>query len=81
MDGRRLRRFGRGRQANKDLLPVRLTRLSNTVSCWYCDFKSAVLNEPLFRFGRRYSRFLRLWFSVGVGFGLAALLGGIMVCL
>lgn len=44
-------------------------------SCWYCDFKIYALNEPLLRLGRRYSRFFRVWFSVGVGFALASLLG------
>ncbi|KAL8489291.1 hypothetical protein ACS0TY_024784 [Phlomoides rotata] len=29
-------------------------------------------NEPLFRFGRRHSRYLRVWFSMGIGFSLAA---------
>ncbi|KAL3523227.1 hypothetical protein ACH5RR_016061 [Cinchona calisaya] len=80
MEGRRIRRFGRG-QNNQTLLPVRVTHLSNTVSCWYCDFKTSVLNEPLFRFGRRHSRCLRVWFSVGLGFSLTALLGVILILL
>ncbi|KAK6123065.1 hypothetical protein DH2020_043184 [Rehmannia glutinosa] len=41
----------------------------------YCDFKFLAFNEPLFRFGRRNSRFLRVWFSMGIGFSLATLLG------
>uniref|UniRef100_M1BEW8 Protease m50 membrane-bound transcription factor site 2 protease n=1 Tax=Solanum tuberosum TaxID=4113 RepID=M1BEW8_SOLTU len=55
MEGRRVRRFGRWR-SNQTLLPVRVNRLSNAVSCWYCDCKSSILNEPLFGFGRKYSR-------------------------
>ncbi|CAK9135405.1 unnamed protein product [Ilex paraguariensis] len=77
MDGRRVRRAGRGQ--NQTLLPLRVRHLSNTVSCWYCDFKTSALNEPLFRFGRRHARCLRVWFSVGIGFSLTALLGVTMV--
>ncbi|KAG5630974.1 hypothetical protein H5410_002691 [Solanum commersonii] len=47
MEGRRVRRFGKWR-SNQTLLPVRVNRLSNAVSCWYCDCKSSILNEPLF---------------------------------
>ncbi|XP_071921200.1 uncharacterized protein [Coffea arabica] len=79
MEGRRIRRFGRGSQSSRTLLPLRLTRLTNAVSCWYCDFKTSVLNEPLYRYGRRHSRCLRVWFSVGLGFSLTALLGVILV--
>ncbi|KAK3002886.1 hypothetical protein RJ639_017937, partial [Escallonia herrerae] len=71
--GRRMRRFGRGGQ--NTLLPLRVTQLSNTLSCWYCDFKSSAFNEPLFRLGRPHARCLRVWFSVGVGFSLTALVG------
>ncbi|KAK2992556.1 hypothetical protein RJ640_010438 [Escallonia rubra] len=71
--GRRMRRFGRGGQ--NTLLPLRVTHLSNTLSCWYCDFKSSAFNEPLFRLGRRHARCLRVWFSVGVGFSLTAVVG------
>ncbi|GER51259.1 protease m50 membrane-bound transcription factorsite 2 protease [Striga asiatica] len=74
----------RGRRwSDQTLLPMRTTRqLFNTVSCWYCDFKFSTFNEPLFRFGRRHSRSLRVWFSMGIGFSLAALFGVtvIMVC-
>lgn len=79
MEGRRVRRFGRGQ--NHTLLPLRVRHLTNTVSCWYCDFKSSALNDPLFRFGRRHSRFLRVWFSVGIGFSLPTLLGLTLVLL
>ncbi|XP_027089359.2 membrane-bound transcription factor site-2 protease homolog isoform X1 [Coffea arabica] len=81
MEGRRIRRFGRGSQSSQTLLPLRLTRLTNAVSCWYCDFKTSVLNEPLYRYGRRHSRCLRVWFSVGLGFSLTALLGVILILL
>nr|GMC67487.1 membrane-bound transcription factor site-2 protease homolog isoform X1 [Ipomoea batatas] len=78
-----MRRSGRG-QSNQTLLPLRAPRrLSNTISCWYCDFKFSMLNEPLFLFGRRYSRYryFRSWFSMGVGFSLAALLGVTLILL
>nr|GMC82152.1 membrane-bound transcription factor site-2 protease homolog isoform X1 [Ipomoea batatas] len=80
MEGRRVRRSGRG-QSNQTLLPLRARRLSNTISCWYCDFKFSMLNEPLFLFGRRHSRYLRSWFAMGVGFSLAALLGVTLILL
>ncbi|XP_030467485.1 membrane-bound transcription factor site-2 protease homolog isoform X1 [Syzygium oleosum] len=48
---------------------------SASCSCWYCDFKIYALNEPLLHLGRRYSRHFRLWFSIGVGFAVASLLG------
>ncbi len=79
MEGRRIRRFARGnsRSQTRSLLPIRTTlpNVSNTISCWYCDYKISALNEPLFRFGRRHARILRVWFSIGVGFGLTALFG------
>ncbi|VFQ64275.1 unnamed protein product [Cuscuta campestris] len=80
MEGRRTRR-SRGGQSNETLLPLRAHRLSNTISCWYCDFKFSLWNEPLFVFGRRYSRYLRSWFAMGVGFSLAALLGVTLILL
>ncbi|XAR56188.1 S2P endopeptidase [Bertholletia excelsa] len=73
MEWRRPRRIRRGQ--SRTLLPSRVTRLSNTVSCWYCDFKTSAFNQLLFRFGRRYARFLRIWFSVGVVFSQVAMLG------
>ena len=83
MEGRRIRRFARGnsRSQTRSLLPIRTTlpNVSNTISCWYCDYKISALNEPLFRFGRRHARILRVWFSIGVGFGLTALFGVTMV--
>ncbi|KAK1368013.1 Endopeptidase S2P [Heracleum sosnowskyi] len=80
MEGRRFRRFSRSNH-NQTVLPLRVRHLSNTVSCWYCDFKSSALNDPLFHFGRRYSRYLRVWFSVGTGFSLATLFGVTLVLL
>ncbi|EYU38181.1 hypothetical protein MIMGU_mgv1a026360mg, partial [Erythranthe guttata] len=69
-------RRGEIRWGDQTLLPLRrIKQFSGTVSCWYCDFKFSALNEPLFRFGRRHSRSLRVWFSIGVVFSLAALLG------
>lgn len=43
-------------------------------SCWYCDLKTHAFNEPLFRLGRSHARYLRVWFSIGVGFALTVLL-------
>ncbi|CAI9788039.1 unnamed protein product [Fraxinus pennsylvanica] len=71
-------RRGRRGRSNQTFLPLRTTaptHFSNTVSCWYCDLKFLALNEPLFRFGRRHSRYLRAWFTMGIGFSLAVLVG------
>lgn len=80
MEGRRFRRFSRSHN-NQTVLPLRITHLSNTVSCWYCDLKSSALNDPLFHFGRKYIRYLRVWFSVGTGFSLTTLFGVTLVLL
>ncbi|CAM8891182.1 unnamed protein product [Rhodiola kirilowii] len=69
MEGRR------GKRRRLTLLPLRSSRVSNTISCYYCDFKIYAFNQPLFRFGRRYAKWLKRWFSVGVGFSLATLVG------
>ncbi|KAJ6703291.1 PROTEASE M50 MEMBRANE-BOUND TRANSCRIPTION FACTOR SITE 2 PROTEASE [Salix viminalis] len=80
MDGRRWRRHGRG-QAQTSFLPLRAptrssrTSLSNTVSCCYCDYKISALNTSLYHFGRKQAKLLKIWFSIGVGFSLTALLG------
>ncbi|KAL7089795.1 hypothetical protein ACP275_13G205000 [Erythranthe tilingii] len=75
-------RRGEIRWSDQTLLPLRpIKQFSGTVSCWYCDFKFSALNEPLFRFGRRHSRSLRAWFSIGVVFSLAALLGVTLIIL
>ncbi|KAF3450123.1 hypothetical protein FNV43_RR06203 [Rhamnella rubrinervis] len=94
MDGRRVRRFGidRGRghirtQNAYSLLPLRTAQPyhhpspPNTISCWYCDYKISSLNGLLFRLGRRHAKILRAWFSIGVGFGLTALLAVSMILL
>ncbi|XP_059437142.1 membrane-bound transcription factor site-2 protease homolog isoform X1 [Corylus avellana] len=85
MEGRRVRRFGRGRTRSqaRSPLPLRITttNLSNTISCWFCDYKISALNEPLFRFGRRHARSLRVWFSIGTGFSLTALLAVTLILL
>ncbi|KAJ4702763.1 membrane-bound transcription factor site-2 protease-like [Melia azedarach] len=77
MEGRTFRRFGR-RSRQSSLLPVGAAApnhiTANTVSCWYCDFKIRVFNEALFSFGRRHAAFLRVWFSIGIGFSLTLLL-------
>ncbi|KAJ8899973.1 hypothetical protein K2173_024084 [Erythroxylum novogranatense] len=78
MEERRARRFGRVQPHPQLPLhrPGRGERrlLSGTVSLWYCDYRISALNGHLLRFGRRYSKFLRLWFSIGVGFALTSLL-------
>lgn len=80
MDERRWRRHGRG-QTQTSLLPLRTptrpprTTLSNTVSCCYCDYKISALNTSLYHFGRKQAKSLKIWFSIGVGFNLTALLG------
>ncbi|KAL5773793.1 hypothetical protein ACOSQ2_013717 [Xanthoceras sorbifolium] len=81
MEGRRLRKFGRRRQPRpSSLLPVvggetASSDVANTVSWLYCDFKVRVLNEALYRFGRRHATWLSVWFSIGVGFSLTLVLG------
>uniref|UniRef100_A0A803MFL9 Uncharacterized protein n=1 Tax=Chenopodium quinoa TaxID=63459 RepID=A0A803MFL9_CHEQI len=77
MEGRRFRRQARIRAHT--LLPLRSTRLSNTISCWYCDLKISRFNEPIYQFGQKYARYLRVWFSVGVGFSLSVLFGVTMI--
>ncbi|KAK9747764.1 hypothetical protein RND81_02G013600 [Saponaria officinalis] len=77
MEGRRFRRQTRTR--GQTLLPLRFTHLSNTISCWYCDLKITCFNEPIYHFGQKHSRFLRVWFTIGTGFSLSLLLGVTMV--
>ncbi|KAK4771786.1 hypothetical protein SAY86_013561 [Trapa natans] len=85
--GRRVRRFGIGRGRGLDrprgILPLNNTsefsdtkkpRLSYTLSCWYCDLQILAFSEPIFRFGRRNARYLQIWFSIGVGFGVTLML-------
>ncbi|KAI7738236.1 hypothetical protein M8C21_009767 [Ambrosia artemisiifolia] len=61
---------------SRTLLPLhRSPHLSNSISCWYCDFKTSVFNEPIFHFGRKHFRWLRIWFSIGMGFSLTTLIG------
>ncbi|PIA37562.1 hypothetical protein AQUCO_03000260v1 [Aquilegia coerulea] len=84
--GRRARRSyggGGGRSTGNTttsvLLPIRRPQhrpsFSHTISCWYCDLKISAFNDFLFSFGRKHTRFLRIWFSIGTGFGITALLG------
>nr|KYP55061.1 hypothetical protein KK1_001266 [Cajanus cajan] len=85
VEARRIRRFGPQRPTHRTLLPLHASssshNVSNTVSCWYCDYKISMFNRPLFHFGRRYSRFFKVWFSIGVGFALSALLGVTLILL
>ncbi|KAK7386609.1 hypothetical protein VNO78_26943 [Psophocarpus tetragonolobus] len=82
---RRIRRFVPQRFSHRTLLPLNASssshNVSNTISCWYCDYKISSFNRPLLQFGRRYSRFLKVWFSIGVGFALSALLGVTLILL
>ncbi|KAK7250685.1 hypothetical protein RIF29_33274 [Crotalaria pallida] len=83
VESRRIRRFGI--QRNNTLLPLHVSSSANhtrnTVSCWYCDYKISSFNKPLFNYGRRYARFLKVWFSIGVGFALSVLLGVTVILL
>lgn len=73
------------RPSHRTILPLHASssshNVSNTISCWYCDYKICSFNRPLFHFGRRYARFLKVWFSIGVGFALSAVLGVTLVLL
>ncbi|KAI3996996.1 hypothetical protein MKX01_021272 [Papaver californicum] len=81
--GRRVRRFGRGNTPLPLLSSVNQHRqcLSHTITCWYCDYKISAFNGFLFSFGRKHSRFLRIWFSMGITFSFAALLVATLVLL
>ncbi|KAF8096095.1 hypothetical protein N665_0317s0002 [Sinapis alba] len=84
ISGRRMRRFrmrfGRNRLAGGDnddgsVLPTRNGgNTENEASCCYCDLKLTMFNEPIFRLGRRFSGVMKIWFSIGLGFGVASLL-------
>ncbi|CAH2078451.1 unnamed protein product [Thlaspi arvense] len=82
--GRRVRRFrmrfGRNRLAGAgggDYNDGSILHGGNTesqASCCYCDLKISRFNEPIFRLGRRFSGMMKVWFSIGLGFGVASLL-------
>ncbi|KAI3965938.1 hypothetical protein MKX01_010895 [Papaver californicum] len=82
-DGWRVRRFGRGNTPLPLLSSVNQHHqyLSHTITCWYYDYKISAFNGFLFSFGRKHSRFLRIWFSMGITFSFAALLGATLVLL
>ncbi|XVF06027.1 hypothetical protein REPUB_Repub06bG0012700 [Reevesia pubescens] len=74
----RARRHGAARlplRASPPSPSHRYAATANAISCWYCDLKISALNEPIFRFGRNHAAILKLWFSIGTGFGLTALVG------
>ncbi|GAU40632.1 hypothetical protein TSUD_190090 [Trifolium subterraneum] len=85
METRRIRRFvSHHQRRNNTLLPLHTpssssNHLSNTISFFYCDYKFTSFNKPLFNFGRKYSNFFRLWFSIGLGFALSAMLAVTLV--
>ncbi|GAV71290.1 Peptidase_M50 domain-containing protein [Cephalotus follicularis] len=77
----------RVRRRNLNLLPlqrratVQHHRFSST--CCYCDFKipASLYSQTLSRIGTRHAHSLRLWFSIGVGFTLTALVGVTIILL
>jgi S2P endopeptidase len=85
METRRVRRFvSHHQRRNNTLLPLQSlssssNHLSNTISFFYCDYKFTFFNKPLFNFGRKYAKFFRLWFSIGFGFALSAMLAVTLV--
>lgn len=96
MEGRRVRRFGMPRPTGQrnpqthshNLLPIHSHTTPSpsshspaTISCCYCDYKFWAFNEPLFHLGRKHAQLLRAWFSVGVGFGLSAMLAVSLILL
>ncbi|CAA6671555.1 unnamed protein product [Spirodela intermedia] len=71
MPGQRRARRSRRSQA---VLPLHSrTRLSHTISCWYCDLKISAFNGFLFALGSRHAKYLRVWFTMGVGASFMAL--------
>lgn len=70
ISGRRVRRF-RMRFRRDHLAGGE--NMENEASCCYCDLKISNFNEPIFRFGRRFSGVMKIWFSIGLGFGVASL--------
>ncbi|WOK98580.1 membrane-bound transcription factor [Canna indica] len=65
----------RRRARPQTLLPLHAGSAPNAVSCWYCDFKIYAFNGALFSLGRRYSRFLKIWFTMGAAFSFVILVG------
>ncbi|CAN8231275.1 unnamed protein product [Cochlearia groenlandica] len=82
ISGGRVRRFrmrhgglAGGDNDGESILPLRNGyNTEGEASCCYCDLKISMFNEPIFRIGRRFSAAMRIWFSIGVGFGVASLL-------
>ncbi|CAK8562052.1 unnamed protein product [Lathyrus sativus] len=86
METRRMRRFVSHQRPNNTLLPLHAppsssTHLSNTVSFFYSDYKFTFFNKPIYLFGRRYAKFFRLWFSIGLGFALSVMLAVTLILL
>ncbi|KAL1205299.1 Membrane-bound transcription factor site-2 protease-like protein [Cardamine amara subsp. amara] len=71
ISGRRVRRFRMRFRRDHQLTGV---NTENESSCCYCDLKISNFNEPIFRIGRRFSGVMKIWFSIGLGFGVASLL-------
>ncbi|KAH9330284.1 hypothetical protein KI387_002392, partial [Taxus chinensis] len=45
----------------------------------YCDFKTTILNERLHSMGRQHSKFLQVWFMMGIGVSFLAMIGVILI--
>ncbi|KAL5707423.1 S2P endopeptidase [Ranunculus cassubicifolius] len=78
---RRVRRTRRGGGSSSSILPTTRNHHNNpphtaaSVSCWYCDYKIFNFNEFIFYLGRKHASLLKIWFSIGTGFGIASLVG------
>ncbi|XP_012573793.1 membrane-bound transcription factor site-2 protease homolog isoform X2 [Cicer arietinum] len=90
VETRRIRRFVNQQIRSNNLLPLHApssssssssSQLSNTISFWYCDYKFSSFNKHLYHFGRRHANFFRLWFSIGLGFALSAMLAVTLILL
>ncbi|CAN6444584.1 unnamed protein product [Victoria cruziana] len=74
--GPRRRWERRGRSA---LIPLQRRTQTLSLSCWYCEYKMFVFNDMILSLGLKYSRILKVWFSIGVGFSLMTFIAVIMV--
>ncbi|VVB12305.1 unnamed protein product [Arabis nemorensis] len=83
ISGRRVRRFrmrfrrdrfSGDENDDSSILPHDGGNTDTDSSCCYCDLKISMFNEPIFRFGRRFSGVMKIWFSIGLGFGVASLI-------
>ncbi|KAF3794662.1 Membrane-bound transcription factor site-2 protease-like protein [Nymphaea thermarum] len=68
-----------GRRGQSALIPLQRRTQTLSLSCWYCEYKTFVFNEMLLSLGLKYSRILKVWFSIGLGFSLMAFIVVTMV--